>query len=499
MKRLLVLLLLPLQAYAADFFYGLTAGATVNCQTTGIGPGDTITLGGGTRTVRLLVRDCYGTSADPIVIRNDSSSGQRVTFVNDGAASGGYNSAALTIRASDHVHIDASGGWEGMPAGAWCGEQDGAPSISGCGFVIIPGPNYRPVRYISIQNMVDNASRPEDYPGQRGIRVKGVGVQAAANYGVNTGARAGLYCHTLVDHLTLTPGAWREDFVIEGNYFSDIWGEPIYCGNNFGECRGGACIPNRNMTVRNNASERSGRDGVNPKLWVEGNNTIAENYVADAGLRNETTQMSCLQVGNTVADIWGNTLVRCGSEGINVNPRADMGTAGPYVMDFYNNVIVEPGQRETDLERRSGIRVLAGGGAPDTTVSAYNNTIVSPLGDGINYISVTDGVVRNNIMAGIPGGYDAFVETTPDGAATVDDNIVGTVIAMMFDSAVTGSYRLTDTSPALETATDAPFADEDFLGVERPQGDEADAGAFEYVYLAPAAPQSYRQIRGLIR
>jgi hypothetical protein len=342
-----------------------------NATAHNVTPGDAIYLrarlsGAATfteRTNRIWFRDCVGTRDDPIVIQNHASDLGPTIF--RPAANLGLPS--IRIIRSDWVTLDGTTHWTSTapPNGHVVSTDDycGYPAGRMCGIRIESVTGQRttdPVMFIQASyDFVDNSDRPETYDGSRGIVIQGVEIDGTNSWPVNgAGAgntapwpgsesgRVGIYMHHAASPadglapggLTEHPGAWREDFKVgtgpgKGNWIHRVFGEFIYFGNNTTavECNEEYCVPMRGMEIAYNLLEESGRDGVNPKMWMEGTedqptNEIHHNYIADCAQRLESWEQPCIAVNTNSVDIYSNIIVRPWGEGINYGTRADQDT-----------------------------------------------------------------------------------------------------------------------------------------------------------------------------
>lgn len=530
---------------------------------------------GVSRTGKLGFQNCQGTEAAPIIIRNhpDDNGPLRIDATE--------NSAFIRYYENDWVTLDGTGGWWGMDADAYCGVHPttkvGA-GTNGCGIVLRPqSTTAKPTSYINMGEFetsegtrvaalgcTDNTGEDGDaadsdgcYPGAIGLVVKGVEIDGTLSLptGGLTGApfsasetgRVGLYCHTALSTspgLAVYPQAWREQFVITQNYIHHVFGEAIYCGNNtpfecdcgalsnaaceatgFGGEVGGSsegksiCPRLRDVEISYNLVQHTGRDSINLKQLVEGDNRLHNNHIYDTGFRKEDWELPAMPLQSSSVDVYDNLIVRPGGVGIAMNSRAEsisgqFDAFEPFEYNVYNNIIVEAGTWDLtysmceidgeclpvtgtvpDSDDEAAINTSAAESS-ETTVSVYNNTVVDSDGHGVRLTGMNNPTLRNNII--VQGNVNYISITGATGTTTNTDNLTGAVTLAEFVDEGNGDYRLQEDSPAIGTADTMPFSAADIIGTSRPQGDEADAGAYEYIYPIPPSPLSpVRVFRGI--
>lgn len=559
------------------------------------------------RTARIELADCRGTQAAPIVVRNDPNDTHRVTIRYGYAA--GSGSTALILTRPDWVTVDGTGGWSGMPAGARCG---GPPEFydpdtktvsghgtDGCGIYIQVGPQATSNQHVRIQGFVEGDGKSDngtvggaidvraayDYDGNAGVVFKGLEIDGTDDIpdddiSTNTGSGTindapfprqetggvGMYLHDINNGGILKadgttpgshPGAWRENFLITQNYIHHSFGEHIYSGNNPGtECTdatNGAqfCAYSRNMEISHNILAHAGRDCVNPKMWVEGDNSVHDNFIVGCAFRGEDWEEPAIIPMDSKIKIYNNKLFDVGGQGIQGQTKENAHTNQhaafePFLVEIYNNLVVRAGARvlmyeacdATDFANNSdanpgnnnpacpatnpGTQVVDANSGyapgndaessiawaiqPDSlaNVRMYNNTVVN--GDGTAYriscantaCDTSSQLIMNNIAAQA-GAYRSFTATDFT-SSCVSDNYESTVVGAGFVDAAEDDYRLTDASTNVGAANDAAqsscanyvaVAATDIDGVQRPQGSDAERGAYETLAAAPSSPDAF--------
>lgn len=476
-------------------------------------PGDTIylrarTSGSSTwvaRTGTLHFKDCRGTAEAPIIFRNHPDDLGPVRFSQSAAAD---NDEAIKWTSSEHFTLDGTGGWTGMDSGAYCGAPDGR---TGCGIEIIPVAGNLPVMWIHLNGMVLADDRAEAYPGMKGITVKGVKIDGQAPYDPALNSGVGIYTHDVnTSNLNTYPGALREDITIEGNYFAWVNGEAIYSGNNSSTSdactSAGGCVPQHNIKLNDNLIEDCGRDCINLKMTWTGTNEINGNVISRSGLHNETGQSPCINTEGSLMSIVGNVMTDCGGNGLSIQIRSTdpAAAAGPWPVAVYNNVIDTTGVTDSNNVRKNAIQFVGVAGRVLLAPTIYNNTLVASGGtnDPITLDQISEPTVRNNIIAQATAcdagdGVDCSTISNETGAAVNEDNIGEAIDDVLFVGPE--DFRLQDGSPAIDVADTAPFSATDILGVARPQGAEADAGAYEYQTPVPPVHSPIRVMRGIVQ
>ena len=421
--------------------------ATYECDS--IKPGEMLTLASGTRGP-LTIRNCEGTAADPIIIRNDPD-GTGPTVI--GRASGSAGGFVFSCNSCVGVEIDGSYKWQGAPAGKTYGIKvtmigGAAPSS----FLKIGGLS----RFVAIRNVEVDGAWPALASNGNGIAVNDHSVKRSAY-----------------------PERWRESILIEDNYVHDVETEGMYIGPNYTD----GDLPLRNIEIRYNLVEDTGWEGINTKSMWEGDNSIHHNEVRRAGKNgatsNESSQYSGIKNTSGVAKIYNNWIESTGQHGIQAwtqeGPKESEGR-GPFEAHIWNNVIVDAGGMwQPFMSNSYGISVGAQTGCEKPIPYVYNNTIVNSRQSGISLTSnVGGGFVRDNIVAGAGGNpviiAPSFVELI--------NNRIGAVSQMGFVDPGLLNFHLTTNSPAWNQGSSI-FPPMDFDDVTRPKDGAADQGAFE--------------------
>ncbi len=412
-------------------------------------PGDTLTLPSGTRGP-LFIRDCSGTKANPIIVRNDPA-GNGPTVISRSSGNGG--GFLLACNSCVGVAIDGSGKWKGAPSGRSYGIKitvTGGPSPTA--FIRVGGFS----RFVTIRNVEIDGKWPSLSATASGIRVNDHDINRSAN-----------------------PATWREGILIENNYIHNIGLEGMYVGPNYND----GDLPLRDIEIRNNLVEDTGHEGINTKSMWEGDNRVHHNVVRRAGKNysnpSKSSQYAGIKNNAGTVKIYNNWVESTGQHGIQVwtqeGPRESEGK-GPFEAYIWNNVIVNAGALWRPFMNASyGISVGAQSGRERPLPRIYSNTIVNPREQGINVTSNAGaGYVRDNIVAGASGNP---VISVPKFIQLLN-NRIGSVAQMDFVNPAKGDYRLQVGSPARNQGS-SNFPPTDYDDVTRPKGGSADQGAFE--------------------
>ena len=439
-------------AGAAEHF--VTSG-TSSFDASSLAPGDVITLQAGTRGP-LKITNINGSAASPIVVRNDPEGSGPVVIRRTSAASGGF---VLHFASCRNFVLDGSqrpGTTYGIVVTS-AAAGDGPSS-----FIHLSGSSSD----FTIRRVEVDGKWPS-------LTVDGVGIQ------LND------HAFTAAEH----PGMWRENIVLENNYIHDVQGEGVYLGPNWKQ--GG--LPLRNVEVRHNKLERTGWEGVQLKMALQGRNSIHHNTCLRCGSNpdpaGQAGQESAFSLYEGTGDIYNNWVKASGERGIQHYIHYVPSSYGAMPSRIYNNVIIAAGSIGQDSDLR-GFGIYAGSNDGDyATVrpTIYNNTIVNSEG-GIQVNNATlSGSIRDNIIA---GASSTAIEIQKPSSVSSANNAAGSVSSMGFVNPGADDYRLTGSSPHKDKGSASGFPAVDFDGIPRPQFGAADLGAFEYrsADQQPAAP-----------
>jgi len=414
-----------------------------------IAPGSLLTLAAGNRGP-LTIRNCNGTAADPIVIRNDPEATEPTVI---SRASGPDDGFVFNCDDCTGVVIDGSYKWQGAPSGTTYGIKvtmtgGGGPSA----FLKVGGRS----RFVTIRNVEVDGAWPTLASNGIGISVNDHSVKRA-------------------DH----PDLWREGILIEDTYVHNVETEGMYIGPNYRE----GDLPLRDIEIRYNRVEDTGWDGINTKSMWAGDNSIHHNQIRRVGANGATSsdaaQYSGIMNNAGTVKIYNNWVESTGQHGIQVwtkeGPPESAGE-GPFEAQIWNNVVIDAGGLwQPFMSNSYGISAGAQPGCEKPIPYVYNNTIVGSRQSGISLSQyVGPGFVRDNIVAGAGGGAAILAP----GRVPVTNNRVGAVSQIGFQDPTTLDFHLGATSPAWNQGSE-DFPPTDFDDEARPRDGAPDPGAFE--------------------
>lgn len=429
----------------------------------GVAPGDTITLQTGIRG-ELVVRNCTGTDANPITIRN-SSSGQTIVQRSSGT-NGGFILHFIDVK--DFV-VDGTADFVGK--NGYCGVDQGG--TEGCG-IVVTSTNGDPTHFLKMHGTSTE------------FTIKGVEIRGNWSPGLTyNGSGIGMACHDTVT--TSSSTGWREDILIERNYIHGAYGEGLYCGPNWYSANGEA-LRLRNVEIRHNVTLESGRNGLNLKSAIAGHNSIHSNYISRSGLRTGSDpQSDCITIWEGNADVYDNYLQDCGGNGIGHFRSSKNMTSASWTSNIYNNVVNRTGLTRPDR----GKGIAAGGSAPNITITGqiYNNTLVDSreeaLSIGGDWRTVT---AMNNIIAEC--GTSPCISLRGGSNIAAHNLVESSKSRVGFVDPSDGNFWLQASSVAVNAGDSRLYPEVDIRGAKRPYGGSPDQGAYEYTggAVLPAAP-----------
>jgi|GEM_PF-3862829 len=463
--------LASVSVWAAD--HAVTTGTTtVDCDVFdgGVAAGDTLTLDGGARG-KLIVRDCIGAVGNRITIRNDTADTSPVQIT-------GSVNFPFRCENCEHVTIDGTGGWVGMPGGAYCGTDTGG--TDGCG--------------IQIASTAGAASNVAFIDGtSKFVTITGIEFDCADIAGLGLQIND----HDYDGHW---PAEWREGFLITENYSHNCTtGEGLYIGPNWVDGGGVDDLRLRDIEISYNYVHDTGKECIDLKSVVSGVNVIHHNVVEKCALNPAGTN-SGIMIYEGYASIHHNTIINSLGNGITCwntyVPQSVENTYGPWSCVMQNNLIIEP-QLSTGMRCGSN-----SGGIAVTDCQMRQNTIIGAGTYGASLSSGTSwtgSTVYENIIV------DSGTADILGSGATVTNNKTGTVAARNFVNAGAGNYHLTASSDAVDAGSVAGCPTDDRDGVSRPQNggtdNDCDIGAFEFEVEDPPPESSshVQYVRGVVQ
>jgi hypothetical protein len=194
------------------------------------------------------------------------------------------------------------------------------------------------------------------------------------------------------------------------------------------------------------------------------NNKVSNSKSANSGASEDGIRIGAEQ-GGTASNIkiYNNILYNIAQTGIILSSWTETGTAKFNTVSVYNNTIYNAG-----VKSGGGIQIQ---GSQNSGVFVRNN--VSSKNKSFNIQASSGTTISHNLF---------------DGGSTSGSNaITGNPL---FVAAANNDFHLQSTSPAINvgTTTGAPTVDFDFKA--RPQGGQADIGAFEFGASSSTAPSS---------
>ncbi len=446
-----------------------TGTGTFDCNANSVEPGDTVTIDGTTRGA-LLIKNCAGTAANKITIRNDVTESGALVIARASGSQGGF---ILELRSVTHAVLDGTGGWSG--SSGTCSGLLSWPTINTpgleCGIKLTRTGGEGPSSWLHI-------SGTSTFITVKGLEVDGDRVNVARGIGIQ------LNDHSVKDsgvpYSSITdPVEWREGFRFTDNYIHNTTYECIYLGPNYnsGDFDDWKL---RDIEVDHNYVLNCGRDGIKVKsTWGDPDDVkIHHNFVDNLGLSQGSLATGasdhCITLFEGGGTVYNNF---CRDNSAGLNNRAGIiaysiavpSSFGTLAINAYNNVLVDIEGDGMAAGRQSTSDIVI-------TPTFYNNTIIDPGGFGIGISSnIPSGTVRDNIIA----GHSGSAMSLPAGV-TNTNNLSGPVASQNFNNSAGDDFHLTATSPARNAGTaSAPATDHD--DVARPQESVDDVGAFEYV------------------
>jgi hypothetical protein len=276
---------------------------------------------------------------------------------------------------------------------------------------------------------------------------------------------------------------WRENILIEQCKIYDVQGEGIYLGSNYGASEHDV-TPLRNIEVRFNDVRFCGRDCIQVKSTLEGDNSIHDNITEESGTRTDEgtpNQKPTISYFEGSGDVYNNISINAGEHGINqfVSNRPNSQSLPPF--RAWNNLVIRPGIFNDDANTQPGDGISSGasaGGAVPEYVEITYNTVIGAEQAGVEANSSIDTpvTIRNNLLLDCPQA----INDNSSGTKDIANNQTGSVAGMNFVDQANDDYHLTSSSPARNNASGvSPATDLD--GIERPRGGTADQGCYEFV------------------
>lgn len=478
------------------------ATETIDGNVLGIQPGDTITLQGGVRR-DLNILNLTGTATQPITVRNDPNSSQRVVIRAAVGYSGGFQ---FLIRNCEHFIIDGTFKWQG------------APSTKTYGIAVLPAET----GFEDSSAMLPIADKGRNFI-IRGVEIDGGWDGVSGSGGEATANASTLGLHFPVTFYTRTNGIfdnmpdsvaydmmWRENILVEHCYFHHLWGEGWYAGPNPGDYRkvfssgpyAGQTLDLlqvRNVEARFNRIEYTGRNAINWKSWNGGYNSIHDNYCRYNGHRPwenpaSSGQRSAIAGSNLggITRIYNNTVMDSGACSIfcyNFSSSGHNPLWVPGTMEAFNNLCVRSHTNTLNISDDTAGAINYANAATSTglgTCKIYHNTIVdtnpnnvssSPKAIYMSGMETTNSFIRDNFC--VYKNYNFTSIYNPNGVPTSGNIQNVQVNSAGFANPTLDDYRIALGSPAYNAgAVRLGFIDHDRN--PRARTGAQDVGAYEY-------------------
>lgn len=450
-------------------------GTTITGSAIGAGPGDIIEFSAGTYPP-MNFNSIIGSAADPIIIRGPQSGTAPAIFRRAAPGTGGF---IIYVRNCHYFRLDGylPGATRGCgikimyPPGRTTADKD---SCSGylmfSGLTNVSGMNISDnftIRYVEIDGGYTpaTASLTAD---------PGIGMQ------INDGQPSGGSLWFSRDRFG---GEYIEKCIFEYNYLHNLRTEGMYLGPNY--LVDDKRIPLKDIIVRHNRVEDTGWDAIQVKMWWGRTdstwNLIHDNEVINSGLNTlsgDLHQQSGLSILSGVGDLYNNTAVDSGGQGIinyntvpyNTIIPGSPASYGPYTVflsKIYNNVVARCGMVVPN--NGSGI-VVNGESGVSVTGHIYNNTVTGCVKHGIQLSAAS--WARNNIVLNNTNSFSL-------NGGTQAENLVSTsaVLTNYFTNPGADVYRL----KAPQLAVDSPTLDDvSAVDIEGTPRTTPDKGAYEY-------------------
>ena len=291
----------------------------------------------------------------------------------------------------------------------------------------------------------------------------------------------------------------RRNTLFHDNYVHATLGEAFYIGHSFYTGYTITCdtvkkvvYPHEihGLKVYNNIIDSCGLDGIQVGCATIGCE-IYGNKITNYGVKNENDQNFGIIIGGgTGGKCYNNSIINGSGDGINV-----FGIGNNVI---YNNIIVNAGYNfsNSTSKKSHGIFCDDRSTIEGSSFNFFNNTIISPNGDGIRFFSTKskNSKICNNIILR-PGSYGSYYYVNQSyvyyNSKTVDLSMSNNY----FSNAVLPNMDFTSLYDINLYCSGLPIIDQgmdvrvfeiysDFNGNERVRNNACDIGAFEYTQPA---------------
>lgn len=284
----------------------------------------------------------------------------------------------------------------------------------------------------------------------------------------------------------------QRNTIIRNNYIHDTAGEAMYIGHSFYNGINISCN-NENvlvypheihgLRVYDNIIERSGWDGIQVGCATV-DCEIYGNSIENYGVSNVAAQNVGLQIAaGTTGKCYNNVIINGSGNGMNI-----FGKGNNYI---YNNIILNAGNGVVNNpNNKYAILVDDREPLPQSSYHLINNTIISPNGEGIYFLSknTINNVIVNNLILN-PGAHP-FLKNKSNAFINVSDKsdvLISNNLSLIIDTVVL-SNNIEDVFSFCENLnlhnqgynTEIYSLKNDFYGTPRYDDGASDIGAFEY-------------------
>jgi hypothetical protein len=283
--------------------------------------------------------------------------------------------------------------------------------------------------------------------------------------------------------------------IYHDNYIHNTGGEGMYIGHSFYSgwtttCSGQPTVlyPSvlKGVRIYNNIVDSAGWDGIQVGSATE-DCKIYGNTITNYGIASQNSQNSGIQIGGgTTGSCFNNAIMNGSGNGITV-----FGLGNNFI---YNNVIVNAGSLNSkmgDLSSINGIFCDDRSTIPYLSFNLINNTIISPMSDGIRIYSnqSRNNKIYNNLILN-PGSYgnyqnilQSYIFYNSDVDVNISNNFFSQILLPLFRAdSLNTIYKLTSNLPINFMGKDVSLLgiDHDYFNNPRPKGENPDIGAFQF-------------------
>ena len=297
--------------------------------------------------------------------------------------------------------------------------------------------------------------------------------------------------------------------IFHDNYVHGTLGEAFYVGHSFYTGYTITCDSAKKVVypheihglkIYNNIVDSTGLDGIQvgcATLDCE----IYGNKVTNYGVKNEDDQNFGIIIGGgTGGKCYNNSIINGSGDGINV-----FGIGNNII---YNNIIVNAGYSfsNSTSKKAHGIFCDDRSTIEGSSFNFFNNTIISPNGDGIRFFSTKsrNSKICNNIILK-PGSYGSYYYVNQSFVYYNSKTVDLTLSNNYFSNDVLPNMNFTNLDDINLYCSGLPIIDQgmdvrvfdiftDFNGNERVKNNACDIGAFEYVQPAMQKSNSIKII-----